>query len=351
MIDFDFGKVIKRIRDNVREGREVSYGEGEVGITSLLSCPIKAELKKKYPDVEPVAVEIDDGYVWEQQAKTALRSVVEESGGRFEEEKDLVDEVDGIKIRGHLDCFVEFENEVWGIELKSPKAIILKKFPEEEKLTDGVFLLDNGEYVINNPHYYLQARIQKYLLKKHYPDKKVYQFIFYKAPVRRGRYEKKLYILVPVEDDITREEYREIVRKFKEDKSPRYPNECVSYCEYYRQGLCEGREFSYDDGDTSILDGEVKELIREYRDLQSQMKTIESILKRKIKGSVKFGGKEIGWVTKEVVDLDVEKIISLLPPEELSEFFMVKWTKKDDIVRRLGEEVVKEIRTERRWVL
>ena len=345
-------KVVEKIREDVKEGRELEYREGEIGITALLSCPLKVELRKQHPDIEAVAVEIDDGFLWEQQAKSALRSVVEGIGGVFEEEKDLVDEVEGLRIRGHLDCFAEFSDEVWGIELKSPKAVLLKKLPEEDLLLKGVFLIDEkGEYVINNPLYYKQAQVQKHILKKLYPEKQVRQFLFYKAPVRRGRFEKKLYILVPVNEDITEEEYRELVRKFKEDRSPRYPNECTSYCEFYRCGLCEGKEFEAEDMEASYLDKETKDLLREYREMQAQLKTLENLLKKKLKGSVKFGGREIGWVLKKTIKLDEEKVAFTLPPERIPEFFQIKWNKKEDLIRELGEDVIEEIKEERVWRL
>ena len=345
-------EVIRTIREEVKEGRTLEYGEEEVGITSLLSCPLKVELRKRHPDVEAVAVEIDDGYLWEQQAKSALRSVVERAGGVFEEERDLVDEVEGLRIRGHLDCLAEFSDEVWGVELKSPKAVILRRFPKEGELVNGVFLVDeDGEYVINNPLYYKQAQIQKHILEKLYPRKKVRQFLFYKAPVRRGRFEKKLYILVPVRENIGEEEYRELVRKFIEDKSPRYPNECVSYCEFYRQGLCEGKEFECEDTDVSSLDRETKDLLREYRELQSQMKMLETLLKKKLKGGVKFGSREIGWVQKRTIKLNEKKVVSLLSPERIPEFFQIKWNKKEDLIRELGEEIVEEVKEERVWRL
>lgn len=344
----DFRKVVKRIREEVKDGRELFYGEGEVGITSLLSCPIKWELRKKYPDVEAVAVEIDDGFVWEQQAKSSLRKVVEESGGRFEEEKELACEVDGLRIRGHLDCFAEFEDEVWGIELKSPKALVLRKFPEEERLIDGVLLIDEeGEYVINNPLYYRQAQIQRYILKKLYPEKRVRQFLFYKAPAKRGRWEKKLYVLVPVKEEISEEEIREVVRRFREEKSPRYANECESYCEFFRQGLCEGKEFRFED--SSSLEEEVRELLREYRELQSQLRTIESLLKKKLKGSVRIGGREVGWVVRKVVKVSEEKVAFLLPPERIPEFFMLRWNRKRELIEELGQEIVEGVEEERVW--
>lgn len=342
-------EVIKRIREKTREGRELEYKEGEVGITSLLQCPLKVELRKKYPDITASAVEIDDGYLWEQQVKGVLREIF---CGNFKEEYELIDEIEGQKIRGHLDCMVESEKDVIGIELKSPRAILLKEIPPPEELIDGVFLIDEDErYVIHNELYYKQAQIQKHILRKMYPNKEVEQFLFYKAPVRRGRFEKKLYILAPVKEDITEEEYKELARKFKEDKSPRYPNECTSYCEFYRAGVCEGKEFSYEDKDSSGLDRETKELLREYRELQSQLKILEALLRKKLKGSVKFGGREIGWVPKKTIKLKEDRVAFLLPPERIPEFFTVKWSKKEELIEEFGEEVVEEVKEERVWRL
>lgn len=344
--------VVRKIREGVKEGRELEYEEGEVGITSLLSCPLKVELRKKHPEVESAAVEIDDGYLWEQQVQSALRKVVSSMGGVFIKEKELVDEVEGLKIRGHLDCVAEFSNEVWGIELKAPKALILKKFPKDEELLGGVFLIDtNGEYVINNSLYYKQAQIQKHILKKLYPDKVIRQFLFYKAPVRRGSYERKLYVLVSVDEDISESEYKRIVKRFINDKSPRYPNECTSYCEFYKIGLCGGKEVVYEDTSASELDKETKELLGEYRKLQSQLKMLEALLKKKLKGSVRFGSKEIGWVPKKVIKLKEEKVLDLLGLHRIPEFYILRWNKKEELIRELGEEIVEEVKEERVWKL
>ncbi|WP_457601584.1 hypothetical protein [Hydrogenivirga sp.] len=340
-------EIVKKIREDTKDGRELVYKDGEIGITSLLSCPLKVKFRKERPDISPTAVEIDDGYVWEGQVKKALRSIF---GNRFEEEKDLVDEVEGLKIRGHLDAFIELDDKVIGIELKAPKALILKEFPSNEELIDGVFLIDEeGKYVVHNPQYYLQARIQKHILEKLYPDKKVEQYLFYKAPVRRGSFERKVYVLAPVRDSISEEEYRELARRFREDPSPRYPNECSSYCEFHRAGVCEGREYKYEDTDVSRLDGETKELLREYREIQSQLKSIETLLRKKIKGSVRFGGREIGWVPKKTIKLREDKLVSLIPTEKIPEFFVVRWNKKEELIREFGEEIVEEVKEDRVW--
>jgi len=335
----DFGKVVERIREEAKEGRELEYKEGEVGITSLLSCPLKVDLRKKYPEISPEAVEIDDGYVWESQVKSVLRKLY---GERFKEELELPCECLGVRIRGHLDCAVFGDGKVVGIELKSPRELFLREFPEGEE----VFFFDREGVVINNPLYYTQARIQKYLLSKLYPDKEVEQYLFYKAPARKGKKVRKLYVVVPVEEDMSDEEFEEIVRRFKEDPSPRWKGECEYYCPYYRGGICEGREFFHEDGK---LSEEIRELLKEYRTLQSQLRGVEMHLRKLVKGSFTVGGKELGWVEREVLELDVEKILKALPPEKAGEYLQVRWHRKRELVEKLGEGIVKERRRERVW--
>ena len=332
----DFEKVVSLIREKTKEGRELIYHEGEVGVTSLLACPIKHELRQRYPDITPEAVEIDDGYVWEQQVKEALKELYKDA---FKEELELPYECMGVKIRGHLDCVLFFEDRVVGIELKSPRELYLREFPEE-----GVFLYDEEGLVKNNPLYYLQAKVQKYLLSKIYPDKDIQQYLFYKAPARRGARVKKLYVVVPIKEDLTDEEFEELVRKFKEDRRPRWKGECEHYCPYYGV-VCEGKEVSFSDGEVSE---EVKKLLKEYRALQGELKNIELTLKKLVKGSFKVGDRQLGWVEREVVEIDLEEVIKRLG-KEAKDYLQVKWNKKGELIEKLGEEVVKERRKERVW--
>ncbi len=336
MIDFE--KVVRLIRERTKEGRELTYGEGEVGITSLLSCPLKVDFRKQYPDITAEAVEIDDGFVWEGQVKTALRELY---GDVFRDELELPCECMGVKIRGHLDCALFFEDRVVGIELKSPRELFVKDLPE-----DGTFLYDGEGIVRNNPHYYMQAKVQKYLLRKLYPDREVEQYLFYKAPARKGAKVRKLYVVVPVEGEMTDEEFEELVRRFKEDKRPRWKGECEHYCPYYGV-VCEGKEVEFKDTEVSE---EVRKLLKEYRALQGELKNIELTLKKLVKGSFKVGERQLGWVEREVVELDLEKVIGKLG-EEAKDYLQVRWQKKEELVKRLGEEVVKERRTERVWRL
>ena len=343
----DLRGVVLKIREKTKEGRELEYGEGEIGITSLLQCPLKVRFRKEYPEILPEAVEIDDGYLWEKQVKDALREVY---GDRFEEEKELPLEIDGVRIRGHLDCFVEFPDLVVGVECKSPKVLVFKQVPPEEELVDGVLLVDGEErYVVNNELYHLQARIQKFILERLYPHKKVEEYLFYKALCRKGTWARKLYVLVPVHESISEEELRGLVRRFREDPSPRFPEECEKYCEFYRAGVCGGKPFRYEDGEN--LPERIFELLKEYRSLQTDLKNIEVQLKKLITGSVTLGNREIGWVGRKRKKINQEKLAFLLPPEKIPEFFQLKRGAEERLPEDLMEEVVEGEEVTRVWKL
>jgi len=341
-------EVVERIKGKTREGRELRYSDGAVGITALLYCPLKHRFRQEYPDLQADAVEIDDGFVWEKQVKEVLRELF---GRSFEEEKVLELEIEGLKIEGHLDTFVEFEDKVIGIELKAPKWIPLKKFVPE-KLIEGNLLIDeNHEYVKVNDLYITQAKIQKHLLEKLHPNRRVEQYIFLKGMAQWKGWRKKLYIVYPVYESIGEGELREMVRKFREDPSPRFPTECEGYCEYYRQGICEGKEFRYEDASYESLSPEVKELIREYRELQGQLRTVEAELKRKVRGSFRIGNRELGWVERRTEKLDEHKLAKLLPKEQIPEYFYLKWSRKKELIERFGEKIVKGVEVKREWKL
>lgn len=64
---------------------------------------------------------------------------------------------------------------------------------------------------------------------------------------------------------------------------------------------------------------------------------------------MKFGNKEIGWVKREVKELDIKKILAL--PLNHEEYLTVKWQRKDELIKNFGEELVKEVREEWVWRL
>ena len=88
--------------------RNLEYRKGAYGITELLSCPIKAEIRRKLQEAGielPVeSQEIEDGFLYENLVKLAL---AKRFGDRFEPEKVLpldlqLDDGRIFKIDGHL---------------------------------------------------------------------------------------------------------------------------------------------------------------------------------------------------------------------------------------------------------
>jgi len=326
-------ELVRLIKEDARREKP-EYTEGTVGITALLYCPIKWELRKKYPEVEANSVEIDDGFLWEKQVKEAVKKLARAKNARFEEEKVLSGEVEGLKIEGHLDVFMETEEEVIGIEIKSPKLIILKRIPEEKEIEEGIFYDEKQEAMISQT-YILQAKIQKYFLEREFPDKKVSQYLFLKGLCKKGSWTKKMYVVRPIRESISEEEMKRIVKEFLTNKTPRFEGECTGYCEFFRKGLCEGKEH---EGEKQA-DRETLELLKHYYSLKEEMKRIEGELKKRI-SRLKLGNREVGWIEREKVELNVRKILEKLPPEEAENYLTVKWNRKEELVEKLGEEVV-----------
>lgn len=329
-------EVVRKIRESVKEGRELRYEEGAVGITALLSCPIKWELSQRY-DLEPSAVEVDDGFLWERQVKDAVKSLY---GDGVCEEKDLIYEVGDFRLHGHLDILIQGE-EVIGIELKSPKVLLFREIPKSA----GDLYEDKG-IVLHNPLYLKQVRLQRLLLEKLYPDRKVKTYLFYKALCRHGNWSKKLYVVSEIKESMTEDELRELIRSFKEDRSPRYAGECENYCVFYREGLCEGKPY---EPKAQTLTPEIQVLLSAYRELNDELRALESQLKKNLTGFVKVNGKEIGWVKRKSVELDVERLAEVLPRERYPEVFQVKWNKKWELIKNYGSEIVKSEREVLEW--
>lgn len=330
-------ELVEHIKKQTKEGRELSYTDGFIGITALLHCPLKWELSRGY-DVDVSAVEIDDGFVWERQVKESLKELY---GEKFKEEFDLIDEELGL--HGHLDCLVEEEDRVIGIELKAPKFLLFR----EPYTGEGTLFYDDGR-VIHNELYLTQARIEKALLKRLFPDKKVELYLFYKALCKSGLWNRKLYVVSEIKEEQAEEEIKKLIERFHTDKSPRYAGECENYCAFHKLGLCEGKEFKPEE----IKEEEKKEvlsLLKHYRALQSDLKSLEFVLKKKLKGSIRFGDKEIGWIKRKSVELNKERVLELLDREELKEYVLINWQKKGELIKRFGGQVVKEEKEILEW--
>ena len=343
-----FSTIIDRARKDVVEGRKLKYEEDEVGITSLLQCPYKVELRKKFPEIRTEATAIDDGLRFEVSIKNACQLLFK---GRVYEEFELPYESHGQKIRGHLDLVIEGNREVVGFELKAPQIIFLKRMPLKEHFDTSIIYDSEREdkFLIVNPTYKLQAKIEKFLLQELF-DKPVRLFLFQSGLCKFGTLLRKFYTFYEVEA-ISKEELDYLVLRFVNDKSPRFQNECELYCCY--NFVCDKKEevqesqvlYDLDEELEKVTDPTLREslfLYKQYCELKESMKHLEKTLKKSLVSAVRIGGKEIGWVEREVVEYDVDAIVEFLKRKNvpLGEFLNVTFSPKK---RKLIETIVPNV--------
>lgn len=327
-------EMIKESRQIVTEDRKLRYEPDEIGITALLQCPLKFEFRKKYPEIKTESAAADDGYRFEYVIKNAFKRA---AGEKFKEEVELPYQVLGQKIRGHLDCLIEFNDEVIGFELKAPQLILLKKIPPKEFLERNILIDTEREedFLIVNPVYKTQAKIEKFLLSELYPDKDVRLFLFQFGICKHGSFIRKLYTFYEVES-IKKSDLEYLVLKFLHEKGPRFKNECESYCAYNlicdRAG--ERESVTYDlDKFSEVADPGLKEFVslyKEYCMLKEQMTGLEKLMQKTISGSCIIGGREVGWIEREKVNYDIDLIVKWLTEKKvpLSEFLNVTTSSK-----------------------
>ena len=292
----EFQRVSEELSNLAREGRELSYSDGAIGITELISCPRKARFRRQYPELSANSVAIDDGFFFEKAVKEVLKRLY---GDRFEEEKvlesKLLIEGQELKIEGHLDCFIDYDDEtVVAIELKNT---VMSFDNQTVGRPEGLIVVDENRNITVNYKYILQARIQKLLLEQMYPNRKVESYLFIKTNLRTKTKVSKSLLVVPVRESISPDYLLELGRKFLTDDRPRAGWEC-SYCIYREHGLCEGEDsyteiLKYDNGE------QIRELLLRLDELESEKGMLIEQLKSLINGTVEWKGKQIGWTDVE----------------------------------------------------
>lgn len=336
--DVNFQEISDIMKNLVKDGRELNYQKGEIGITTLISCPRKYKLKQihGYPQVDSLLIE--DGFLFEKVFKAALKK---KYGDKFKEELELPYECDGLKIRGHLDCFVEFPNTVVGIELKhtlTELAPNIKNEPPKIIVLDP----DNPEIKLN-PKYILQSRIERYLLEKLYPNKKVKHYLFVKTTLKGAWRYFKTYIILPIRKSISDEEFKELIRHFKECDYPLDPSEC-KYCPYKSMNLCKGYNTIIQSETDLTPTPELEELLQRRENLIAELETVEDAIKKILKDKkVVWNGKTIGRVTYTGFSYDVKELSKILYKKGYSplNFLQIKPHKIKELEELLGAEIEK----------
>jgi len=218
--------VIEEIRKKMEKERgELIYSKG-IGITSLIYCPLKWEYRQKYPNLKIEKVEIDDGFSWELLVKEGLKAKYGPTA--IEEEKILTYEIDSFCIEGHLDIYVKPEKT--GIEVKHTK-LTLVNFPVDSNMKDIIDATHPlAEKIPISEHYLLQAKIELFILRKEISDATLRLWV--KTTLKgSNRKHKKVVFEKLITEPATEEEVKNLIQRFKSDKSPRFPWEC-KYCPY-----------------------------------------------------------------------------------------------------------------------
>jgi len=383
----DFVNFCKNSISKVTE-RDLQYADTSYGITELISCPLKAFYRKQLgEEVQIDKLEVADGFIFETIVKALF---IERFGEQAVEPEKLLDyQIDVTNLlqkhniltdktfferyrriyrlaqngeryyfhlNGHLDVFVQPDsNTVVGIELKDT---VLMFDNYTFAAPDSIIILEsvNDLKRINiNFKYILQARIQKYLLEKLYPDKKVEQYLVLKTNLRTKFKLGKSIIVFPIEQSLSDEEFLQLVENFLTNLKPKAEWECkicpynieLKCCSYATQNASlkeeEYLQFKLQEmiqeidanrcEDTKQLDivkdilqleeklnnESIEHLLEFYAKLQSLLKNIEEQLKKRINGQYKLkNGKVVGWQDVTSYEYDIVTLASLALQKNIS---------------------------------
>ena len=341
--------------------RNLEYREGAYGITELLSCPIKAEIRRELQEAGmelPVeSQEVEDGFLYENLVKLAL---AKRFGDRFEPEKVLpldlqLDDGRVFKIDGHLDCFVAYDDgTVVGVEVKHTNL----NFDNEltGKPPQVIVLDPNDRSGINiNYRYFLQAKLQRYCLQKLYPDRKVETYLLVKTQLRTKYKLGKTTIILPVTESVTEEELRNLCSLFLTEKKPRTGWEC-QLCIYRENGYCSGHKETAEveelvEDRTELISS----LLTRRKELLAELKMVEDQLKKLISEPMEWNGQKIGWLPKVSYTYNLPLLAELIKKKGLkaADYFQVKSAKVKELEKVLGDEIEKARKMEekKRFVL
>jgi len=343
------------------EERKLSYRDNSYGITEIISCPIKARLRREGKEPKIEKFEIADGFIFETIVKFLMVKIFGKEKVEFEKllQYDLtLDDRTQFKIDGHLDVFINYsEDTKIGLEIKNtvlqfdnilynspPPLIILN--PDEIKRINI------------SPKYILQASIQKFILEKMYPGKNIKQYLLIKTNLKTRWKLGKSIILYPVVYTISEDKLKEICYRFKNCQKPRAVWEC-KVCSYKDERYCSGFTDEKINNDTSLEIEEIKnindeliiELLDRKEELEKEIRTINEELKKRINGQINYKGKTLGWVDEEKEKINPAALNKLLKEKGIknrSQYFIVNPYKKQELKKILKEDYDKIVIKEKR---
>ena len=324
--------------------RHLEYSDGAIGITGLLYCPQKVDLRKEFPDIETMNLEIADGYAHERDVYEALLDLY---GPVVVKKETVLPYVSpqGLKVEGHADIVIYGKNKVVCIECKATK-FAYHSLPFNSVKDDEILIWQPKliECINFSDGYIEQSKIQKLLLQKMYPGMEVEHYILEKTMMKFAPIGlKKIYILRKTEENMSTDELEALITKYKTDKDPRYTWEC-SYCGFFKEGVCPGKEIveKITNIDLLALSPVVQAALQKYSIQYGELKDTEDFLKRELKGKrVRIGngkGMEVGYVPDITTKWNLEKVaqaarhykFKLLP------FLQVNWRERDGLENLLS---------------
>lgn len=291
--EINFNELADEMKKMIIGDRHLTYHEGEIGITSLLDCPKRVKLRQVhgYPSADDLAIE--EGFLFERVVEKALQK---KFGDRLIKELELPIEFNGVRIRGHLDFAVELDNKVIGLELKHT---ILERMPSlKRKPPKVLYVTPDDKRIQLNPKYIKQARIERFILERLYPDKEIEHYLFVKTTVQGAYGFYKTYIVCPIKESISEEELKELTEHFKTKDYPKDPLLC-DYCYFKSINLCKGypKQIVSKKGVNLTPEPELEELLRRREELARELEAIDNDLKKRLKNRyVMFNGKLYGKV-------------------------------------------------------
>jgi len=317
-------KLVDEISSLATEGREITYSKNAIGITTLLFCPLKAEFRQQHPEIKTEGPEIDDGYFFEKAVKQAATNLF---GKRTLIEPTIpYESPQGVRIEGHPDLVIVGKEKVLALECKAPNFL----FSTANGIGDSILFCKNGQTVSISPHYQLQARIQKFLLQKHFNNKEIVHYIFAKTLIRSKSRLKKVYIFHETQTAATQQEMEYMISQFLNEKSPRYPWEC-HYCPYKKHGICEGKAVTQQAAAQTLKEvpPHLKNLTESYIQAHTTLKEIEAMLKEALPPDthieLPLNGKptKIGWITRTRYIWNIPKLFNILG-KQIFDFLYLK---------------------------
>ena len=256
------------------EGRTTKTGE--LHVSHLIYCPFKYYYELKYPEIvnEP-NLAVLEGIRWEDYITKILAKIFRRHGG-----SEITTELNSrfkwggreYTLIGRPDFMAELNGTIYVIEIKKPKNLIVSPSAEIKE-----FHLNAGEVFIPE-NYILQAQIYDYMARLEFGDKVKTAILALTQLRHRGK--TRMNVSVTPIQPITREEIKEIVRRFFEEPAPRYSWECF-FCPF--NAVCDYKNTNQNPNPPGAAVDELLRIYKENTAILLEARERDSLIKKKIR--------------------------------------------------------------------